>query len=138
MSDKSINEEVEKLFVELMQKTYKHWEIVVKEFSLTVTQAMALHHLEESQPMRNLADKLACDPSYITGLIDGLEKLNLVERSADKADRRVKNLVLTKEGLKLKKQLITRLAENSPIVAGLSATEKQSLRDTLKALVESG
>lgn len=135
MDDKQINQEVENLFMQLTQATHEHWDTVVKDFGLTASQALALRHLDESQPMRGLADKLVCDASYVTGLVDSLEQLGLVERNPDKFDRRIKNLVLTEKGINTRRELISRLSEESPIVAGLSANEKNVLRDILKSVV---
>jgi hypothetical protein len=44
--------------------------------------------------MRMLADRLACERSYITGLADQLEERGLVTRATGE-DRRVKLLALT-------------------------------------------
>ena len=48
--------------------------------------------------MRKLAQKLKCEPSNVTGIVDRLEARGLVERRPDPADRRVKVAAATDEG----------------------------------------
>ena len=49
-------------------------------------------------PMRALAERLRCDASYVTGLIDSLEDAGLVERRVSATDRRVKLVHVTAAG----------------------------------------
>ncbi|MCX5207399.1 MarR family transcriptional regulator [Streptomyces sp. NBC_00237] len=66
---------------------------------LTASQAKALSVLRATPaPMRALATTLACDASNITGIVDRLEKRELVRREPSPTDRRVKNVVLTVAG----------------------------------------
>ncbi len=46
-------------------------------------------HEREAAPMRELADTLAMQPSNLTGIVDRLVTLGLVERVNDARDRRV-------------------------------------------------
>jgi DNA-binding MarR family transcriptional regulator len=48
--------------------------------------------------MRQLAARLRCDASHVTGIVDGLERRGLVERWPAPDDRRVKHLMPTEEG----------------------------------------
>lgn len=115
-----------------------HAERRVREFNLTPQQAMALRHLGDAAPMRELADNLGCDASYITGIADSLEARGLVERRPDPADRRVKQLVMTEEGAVLQAQLQARLLEDSPVLAGLSEEERETFHGLLRKLLETG
>ena len=49
-------------------------------------------------PCGKLAQKLKCEPSNVTGIVDRLEARGLVERRPDPADRRVKLAAATEEG----------------------------------------
>ncbi len=51
--------------------------------------------------MRDLAEQMACDASYITAVVDRLEAEGFAERRADPNDRRVKEIALTVKGLSL-------------------------------------
>jgi DNA-binding MarR family transcriptional regulator len=55
-------------------------------------------------PMRELAGLLGVDPPNLTPLVDGLERLGLVERQAHPTDRRVRLVVATPEGAALARQ----------------------------------
>lgn len=48
--------------------------------------------------MRELADHMLCDASYITSIVDRLEETGLAVRRADPTDRRVKTIALTEKG----------------------------------------
>jgi len=73
-------------------------------FDLSFAQAMALRELDEPVPMRELASRLCCDASNVTGIIDRLEARGLVERRMAPDDRRVKRLVLTEAGHRLREE----------------------------------
>lgn len=128
--------EIEALFFALMRRVREHLEVRTQEFGITFQQALSLRHLEEDSPtpMRGLAESLHCDASYVTSIADGLEARGLVRRRPDPADRRVKQLVLTPEGRKLKDALERRILEDSPIFGGLSEEEQSKLRELLQKL----
>ena len=65
---------------------------------LTAAQAMSLMLLTEATSMHRFAEKMGCDASNVTGIVDRLEAKGLVARSADKADRRVKLIARTAAG----------------------------------------
>ncbi|MEU4546027.1 MarR family transcriptional regulator [Nonomuraea dietziae] len=56
--------------------------------------------------MRDLAERMSCEPSNATFIVDKLEKRGLVERHAHPQDRRAKHLVLTAEGVELRGRLL--------------------------------
>ena len=53
-------------------------------------------------PMSALAGPLMCDNSNVTGIVDRLEALGLVERRPAERDRRVKAVALTEQGIALR------------------------------------
>src|ERR1043165_4833043 len=65
---------------------------------LTAPQATALRELSGPMTMRELAERMSCDPSNATYVVDRLEKLGLAERTPVPGDRRVKRIVLTDDG----------------------------------------
>ena len=66
-------------------------ESVASEFGLTGAQARVLLQLAEPVPMGQLAERLDCNPSNVTGLVDRLHARGLVERRVSETDRRVKS-----------------------------------------------
>src|SRR6266446_8290 len=80
----------------------------------------------EAVPMRDLADRLQCDPSNVTFLADRLEERGLIERRPGLADRRVKLLALTPAGLAVRMRIVQAAATSSPL-ARLSPADQQRL-----------
>src|SRR5580765_1619899 len=114
-----------------------HFASAVAEVDLAPAQARALHELELEQPisMRELAERLKSDPSNVTGLIDRLEARGLVERRPHPSDRRIKGLVLTAAGARLRARLFARLYSAPPAVASLAERDQRALRDVLQRVV---
>jgi MarR family transcriptional regulator, organic hydroperoxide resistance regulator len=110
---------------------------MAQEFELAPQQMIALRILGGGpRKMSELAQALFCDSSNVTGIVDRLEKRNLVRREADEADRRVKLLVLTDEGERMRVEITQRMAEPPPSIASLSEEDQRALRDILKRAVE--
>ena len=92
----------------------------------------------EPLPMRTLARKLCCDASNVTGIVDRLEERGLVRRDAAPGDRRVKMLVVTSNGLEVRRRIVRRLSEAPEPIARLSATDQRALREILNRAFEPG
>jgi DNA-binding MarR family transcriptional regulator len=108
-----------------------------QEFDLAPQQMIALRMLGAGpRKMSELAQALFCDNSNVTGIVDRLEERELVHREAAEGDRRVKLLVLTKEGERMRIELTNRMAEPPPPIASLSEKDQRALRDILKRAVE--
>jgi DNA-binding MarR family transcriptional regulator len=97
---------------------------------------MAVRGLAEPLSMRELAERLYCDASNVTGIVDRLEERRLVERQMLPGDRRVKQLVLTDAGRALQAAHQERLAVDVPLVSSLSASERQVLADLLRRVAD--
>ncbi|MEN8649980.1 MarR family transcriptional regulator [Streptomyces sp. 21So2-11] len=104
------------------------------KLELTAPQATALREMTGPMTMRDLAERMSCEPSNATFVVDKLEKLSLIERRPHPTDRRAKQLVLTPEGVALRKRLIGLLVQDSPL-AGLTHQEQSTLHDLLKRAV---
>lgn len=85
-----------------MPAVVRHINARLEDIGLTNLDIWALQNIHEAMPMKELAECMDFDPSYVTGVVDRLESLGLVVRQADPLDRRVKRIVLTSEGQKLK------------------------------------
>jgi DNA-binding MarR family transcriptional regulator len=99
---------------------------------LTPNDSRALTSLDadDGRPMRALAAAWNCDASNATWIVDRLEKLGLAERRIVAHDRRLKLVVLTKKGQKLKTELAQEFYAPPAELLTLD-------RDTLQTLVES-
>jgi len=104
---------------------------------LTAPQATALRELTGPMTMRELAERMSCEPSNATFVVDKLEKQGLLERRAHPTDRRARHLVLTGDGQALRERLLALLNEESPL-AGLSPAEQQVLQGLLEQALVPG
>ena len=107
------------------------------ELELSAAQCHVLHLLEpgEGVAMGRLADRLACDASNVTGLIDRLEARGLIRRRPSEEDRRIKVLQLTPAGVRVRDALVDRMCTPPPILDRLSAGERQALVRILRRLL---
>jgi DNA-binding MarR family transcriptional regulator len=105
---------------------------VAAEHGLTPAQARAVITLAEPAPMRELAARLSCDKSNVTGIVDELEKHGLVARQPDPHDRRVKQLVFTDAGRALRCALRAKLYDEAPAISTLAREDEAQLRELLR------
>src|SRR5437762_13937768 len=108
------------------------------ELQLSPAQCHVLHLIEPERPvpMGQLAETLACDASNVTGLVDRLESRGLVRRRPSEADRRVKVLVLTPTGVRLRALLVDRMTAPPAALERLSLREERALVRILRRLLE--
>lgn len=97
---------------------------------LSVVQTVALRELTGPMSLRELSQRLCCEPSHTTYVVDRLEDAGLVQRSAHPTDRRVKQVVLTSDGIRVRQEVLRRLSSDSPL-GHLSAAELVELRAVL-------
>lgn len=112
--------------------------MVAAQFDLSPQQLHILRmlHERETLPMGQIAELLFCDASNVTLLVDQLEERGLIERRADPADRRVKQIAVTPAGRKLQKRALERLYEPPAGIDALSDSEARDLRDLLARAAE--
>ncbi|WP_327182835.1 MarR family winged helix-turn-helix transcriptional regulator [Streptomyces sp. NBC_01334] len=128
--------EVVGLIGEVVARYYEDYEEAAAGHALTGAQARLLSLLSlEPLPMRKLAQKLKCEPSNVTGIVDRLESRGLVERRLDPADRRVKLAAATVEGRKIAKGLRESLRFAREPLAGLAEEERVVLRGLLRRML---
>jgi MarR family transcriptional regulator, organic hydroperoxide resistance regulator len=108
---------------------------IVRDFELVPPHVIALRALDRPLPMGELAKLLACDSSNVTWITDRLESRGLVERRAAEHDRRVKLLVLTPKGRRVRERIEARMSEPPPLIEGLSEEDQRTLRDILRRVV---
>lgn len=85
--------------------------------------------------MGTVAEELHCDPSNVTGIVGRLEQMGLVERRADPGDRRVKELVLTDKGERVREEMIQQAGRELPMSRTLTDGEREQLRTLLLKVI---
>ena len=127
-----------KLLTELFFAQRGDLPTLAAEFELSPAQCHVLHLIEPDQavPMGSIAESLSCDASNVTGLIDRLESRGLVRRQPSAEDRRIKVLVLTPAGVRLRSTVMEKMTRPPQTLARLSPGEQRALVRILKRLLE--
>lgn len=105
---------------------------IARRLGVTPPVLGALHFLAEPQTMGAMADFLQCDPSNVTGIVDGLEAKGLAERRPAEHDRRVKLVALTAAGRRLRAKVAREVRKPPSWLRDLSATDQRALLAILR------
>jgi MarR family transcriptional regulator, organic hydroperoxide resistance regulator len=103
---------------------------IIDRLGLTPAESRALTSLDSSsgRSMRSLAEEWECDPSNATWLVDRLEDQDLARRISLAGDRRVKSVILTAKGRKVRAELLRSMAAPPPELLRMSHGEIEALR----------
>jgi len=84
--------------------------------------------------MRELAESMRCDASWVTSLVDALEEPGLADRVVSPTDRRVKRVQITEAGVAAKDRAMDVLSTPPKAMDRLSAAETRTLAAILRRL----
>jgi DNA-binding MarR family transcriptional regulator len=103
---------------------------------LTPNDARALSSLDRDagRTMRALAEQWECDASNATWIVDRLERLGLAERRAVPHDRRVRHVVLTAKGERIRADLLEEYHTPPAELLGMSRRDLEALDRALGKL----
>jgi DNA-binding MarR family transcriptional regulator len=132
-----VDRDVCKLVYRFAQRLDVHVRHVAHELGTTPSQVVALRELSEPITARELADRMSCEASNATFILDRLEEQGLIKRHPHPTDRRAKQVVLTAAGRRSRAAALTLLDAQSPLT-GLSAGQQDALRELLRTLVADG
>lgn len=86
---------------------------------------------------KEIADYLGIENSTISGILDRMEKKELIQREIDKDDRRFIYVNLTESSKALEKPVNKTVEEvNHTVLAGFSDKEAEDLRNMLKRIID--
>jgi DNA-binding MarR family transcriptional regulator len=97
---------------------------------------LALFKLEGGLAMKELAQRMGCDASFVTAIADKLERCGFIRREPGQRDRRVKNLLLTPEGIAAKERMMAQLAAKMPWSYALDDSERACLLTLLRKMLD--
>lgn len=108
------------------------------ELGLTLPMLKGLLELEPGSglSMRTLADMWGCDASFVTVMVDGLERRGLVERQVVDYDRRIKTVELTPEGVAVRERALGAVYAPRAGFLALTTTEQAVLAKLLHKMTE--
>jgi len=125
------------LLIGIAEQAKADFAATVGSLGLSAPLARAIVLLATPAPMRDLAEQLRCDRSYITSLADQLEERGLVRRVPGE-DRRVKLLALTEAGVAMRDQIAQAVAERNMLLLRLTDDERKTLAPLLGRLYGDG
>jgi DNA-binding MarR family transcriptional regulator len=137
MTRQTILEKYQLAFVEFLLLSKRNIVEVSGRHGLTPMQSLALLSLSEPRSMHELKVVFSCDPSNVTGIIDGLERKDLIARGENPTDRRIKLIQLKSKGAKIRTAIVNDLAgDDSYIFAKLSKREVKTFVSLLQKIVK--
>ena len=131
--DLQLEGEVVGLWFAMQARLEAHFTRVAADQGLSAVQAKVLMQLQPAGAvtMRSLADQLRYDASNLTGVIDRLEERGAVRRQPHPEDRRVKGVMLTDQGARLRLAFWHRLTGRSGPLGQLDRQQLDHLRTLL-------
>jgi DNA-binding MarR family transcriptional regulator len=130
-----LNGEILECFSDLIGRVIGHGEQLAQSLGIPGPFIKALHTMDCPMAMKELGKRMHCDPSFVTLVADMLEKRGLARREPHPADRRVKNLVLTDDGLGLRDRLEAEIGARMPWNRVLSDDERAQLLALLRKML---
>jgi DNA-binding MarR family transcriptional regulator len=105
-------------------------------FGIAPHDLLALFKLEGGLPMKDLAQRMGCDASFVTAIADTLEQRGFIRREPGQRDRRVKNLLLTPDGCAARERMMEQLAAKMPWCYALDESERACLLALLRKMLD--
>jgi DNA-binding MarR family transcriptional regulator len=127
------------MFVPLARALVAREEPALRAHGISMWAYIVLTALAE-QPVRTqaaLAQAINADKSRIIGVLDDLQKRDLITRQPDASDRRVHLLSLTPAGDRLRRSVQAAIrASEEQVLATLPPADREAFLQSLKALYE--
>jgi MarR family transcriptional regulator, organic hydroperoxide resistance regulator len=134
-TDEQLNQQISEALPELFKHFHELVQRVATEFGMNSSDAIALLKLDAPMTMKELGQKMGCDPSFITTIADALEKHGLARREPSLRDRRSKNIVLTPEGVTVRDRLFRETLARAPWCTALDTGERRCLLGLIRKMI---
>ena len=135
--DDQLNNQISDVFTDLIKHAHDLGQKIATENGLAGSDAMALFKLDTPMTMKELGQRMGCDPSFITTVADALEKHGLARREPSVRDRRSKNIVLTPEGVSVRERICAEMMARAPWCTGLDTSERRCLLGLMRKMLRS-
>lgn len=121
----------------LSRQVTAHYRPLLEKLDLTYPQYLVLLLLWEHklQTVKELGEKLCLDSGTLTPLLKRLEKKGLLTRYRCKSDERVVEIVITPEGMNLRKKA-QKIPQQLQASLNLDDKERESLHKQLQRLMD--
>jgi len=137
LTNEQLNQQISEALTEVIKYAHDLGHSIATEFGLTGSDAMALFKLDAPMTMKELGQKIGCDPSFVTTIADALEKHGLARREPSLRDRRSKNIVLTPEGVTVRDRICQELTTRAPWCTALDTGERRCLLGLMRKMLRS-
>jgi DNA-binding MarR family transcriptional regulator len=132
----ALNRDILESLTTLIKRAEPVWHSLATSFQLAGPDLLAMFKMEGGLAMKELAARMGCDASFITTIADNLEKRGFVRREPSQRDRRVKNLVITEEGVAAKERLVAQVADRMPWCHALNDEERRCFLTLLRKMID--
>jgi DNA-binding MarR family transcriptional regulator len=132
----ALNRDILDALTSLVKEAGAAGQAIASGFGLAPHDVFAMFKLDGGLAMKELAQRMGCDASFITTIADNLEKRGFIHREPSQRDRRVKNLVLTDEGLSARERLLAELAARMPWCYALNDEERRCFLTMLRKMLD--
>ena len=134
----ALNRDILDAMTTLIKQAGSVGQAIAGGFGLAPHDLLAMFKLDGPLPMKELAQRMGCDASFITTIADALEKRGFACREPSQRDRRVKNLVLTGSGVSAKEKLMAQLGTTKDCVVDWHLKGGFKLKGTANPVAISG
>lgn len=131
-----LDQEIFDAMTEFVAQLLQYGERLAGRLDVPVSCMKAIRRLDAAVAMKDLGQRLHCDPSFVTMIADALEQRGLARREANPADRRIKNLVLTPRGHEVKATLEHEVLGEMPWSRALSLDEREQFLGLVRKMNE--
>ena len=138
LTDEQLNQQIGDAVGDLIRHAHHLGAGIAAELGLAGSDAIALFKLDAPMTMKELGQRMGCDPSFVTTIADALEKRGLARREPSLRDRRSKNLVLTPEGVAARNRIVAEIAARAPWCTALDTGERRCLLGLMRKMLRSG
>jgi len=132
----ALNRDILDALTTLVKQAGSVGQAIADGFGLAPHDLLAMFKLEGGLAMKELAQRMGCDASFITTIADNLEKRGFLHREPGQRDRRVKYLMLTEEGLAAKERMLSQFAEKMPWGYALSQEERRCFLTLVRKMID--
>lgn len=132
----ALNRDILDALTSLIKQASSIGHSMAASFGVTPPDLLAMIKLEGGLAMKDLAQRMGCDASFVTAVADNLEKRGFVRREPSQRDRRIKNLLLTDEGTTAKERLMAQLAARMPWCYALDEDERRCFLGLLRKMID--
>ncbi len=132
-----LDQEIFDVMTEFIGHLMQRGEQLSQRFGVPVSCMKALRRLDTPVAMKDLGQRLRCDPSFVTSIADALEQRGLAKREPNPADRRIKNLALTDRGLEIKAAAEQETLGLMPWTHALDRDEREQFLELVRKMCKS-